>query len=177
MPGLLDHVSKAHQLLIFTHQRTNKRANVPKAYQLFNLASHRVKDVPILQLRLPKSGPIFELFFKRIFLFLNFSIMLNICKFQEYLRNCRKFILRNIKFKFWHLQNFIKEKNLINLKPLTSFSMEQPENKGTIIRLVLNGAVHNFYLLTLKTVCKKAYLEKHLSCPPYKSCWKSIYHV
>ena len=79
MPGLRDHVSKACQLLIFTHQRTNKRANVPKAYQLFNLASHRVKEVPIFQLRLPKSGPIFQLFFKRIFLYLNFSIMLNIC--------------------------------------------------------------------------------------------------
>ena len=37
--------------------------------------------------------------------------MLNICKFQEYLGNSRKLILRNKEFKFWHLQNFIKEKS------------------------------------------------------------------
>ena len=30
----------------------------------------------------------------------NFSIMANICKFQEYLDNCRKFISRNKEFKF-----------------------------------------------------------------------------
>ena len=35
--------------------------------------------------------------------------MLNICKFQEYLGNSRKLILRNKEFKFWHLQNFIKD--------------------------------------------------------------------
>ena len=149
MPGLRDHVSKACQLLIFTHQRTNNRANVPKAYHLFNLASHRVKDVPIFQLRLPKSGPIFQLFFKRIFLLLNFSIMLNICKIQEYLGNCRKFILRNIKFKFWHLQNFINGEKPYQPKTFNVVLNGAPENKRTIIRLVLNGSVHIFYLLTL----------------------------
>ena len=30
-----------------------------------------------------------------------FLVMLNICKFLEYLDNCRKFILRNEEFKFW----------------------------------------------------------------------------
>ena len=35
--------------------------------------------------------------------------MLNICKFQEYLRNSRNIISRNKEFKFWQLQNFIKE--------------------------------------------------------------------
>ena len=103
-------VPNACQLLIITCQRTNKRANVPKVCQLFNLACQHAKGVPILQLRLPKDVPIFQLFFKIIFQFLNFSIMLTICKFQEYLGNSRKLIWRNKEFKFWHLQNFIKEK-------------------------------------------------------------------
>ena len=33
----------------------------------------------------------------------NFSIMVDICKFQKYLENSRKFISRNKEFKFWHL--------------------------------------------------------------------------
>ena len=57
-----------------------------------------------------KGATIFQLFFKRIFQFLSFSIMLNICKFQEYLGNFRKLISWNKEFKFWHLQNFINEK-------------------------------------------------------------------
>ena len=36
--------------------------------------------------------------------------MLSICKYQEYLGNSGKLNLRNKEFKFWHLQNFIKEK-------------------------------------------------------------------
>ena len=67
-----------------------------------------LKRVSIFQLRLPKGVPIFQLFF--VFGFLNFSIILNICKFLEYLDNSRKFISRNKEFQFWHLQNFIKEK-------------------------------------------------------------------
>ena len=39
-----------------------------------------------------KSRTNFQLFFKRIFQFLNFLIMLNISKFQEYLSNFRKLI-------------------------------------------------------------------------------------
>ena len=34
--------------------------------------------------------------------------MLYIYNFQEYLANSRKFILQNKEFKFWHLQNLIK---------------------------------------------------------------------
>ena len=36
--------------------------------------------------------------------------MLNICKFQEYLGNSKKFISWNKEFKFWDLQNFNKQK-------------------------------------------------------------------
>ena len=85
-------------------------ANMPKTCQLFNLACQLTKGIPIFQLCLSKGALIFQLIFKRIFQFLNFSIKLNICKFLEYLGNSRKFILRNKEFKFWHLQNFIKEK-------------------------------------------------------------------
>ena len=71
------------------------------------------KGVPFFQLHLPKCVPIIQLFLKSIFQFLNFSITLNICKFQKYLGSSRKFILRNKEFKFWHLQCFIKEKSYL----------------------------------------------------------------
>ena len=89
------------------------------------------KGVPFFQLHLPKCVPIIQLFLKSIFQFLNFSITLNICKFQKYLGSSRKFILRiyldicNVslrksliltktkKIKFWHSQNFIKEKSYL----------------------------------------------------------------
>ena len=93
-------VQNVCQLLILTLQRANKRANVPKVCQLFNLVSQHTKDEPIFQLCLPKGLPVFQIFFKEIFQFLNFSIKLNICKFQEYLRNSRKLISRNKEFKF-----------------------------------------------------------------------------
>ena len=96
--------------LYFTCQRPNKCANVPKVCQLFNFVCQHAKGEPIFQLRLRKGVLIFRLYFKRIFKFLNFSIMLNICKFQDYLGNSRQLALRNKDSKFWHLQNFIKEK-------------------------------------------------------------------
>ena len=129
-------VPNPYQLLIITCQRANKRVNVPKVCQLlFNLSCQRAKGVPIFQLRLLKGVQIFQLFFKRIFQFLNFSIMLTICKFQEYLGNSRKLISRNKEFKFWHLQNFIKEKPC---QPKT-FDVVFNKPRGinqTIIRLV-----------------------------------------
>ena len=64
----------------------------------------------IFEIHRQKGATIFRLFFKRIFQFLSFLIMLNICKFQEYLGNFRKLISWNKEFKFWHLQNFINEK-------------------------------------------------------------------
>ena len=109
-----------------------------KECQLFNLVCQLTKgmiiiqlDVPIFQLRLPKGKPIFQLFLKRILLLMNFSIMLNICKFLEYLGNCRNFISRNKEFKFGHSQNFIKEK----LYQPKTFNGTRGINQ-TIIRLV-----------------------------------------
>ena len=81
-------------------------------------------NVPILcQFCLPKDLPIFQVFFKIILQFLNFSIMLNISKFQEYLGNSRKLISRNKESNF-DISKISLRKNLVNLKPLTSFSME-----------------------------------------------------
>ena len=82
--------------------------------------------------------------------------MLNICKFQEYLGNSRKLILRNKEFKFWHLQNFIKEKSC---QP-TSFSMEYV---GLTEQLLgsCEMELNVFFYLPNHAVCKKAYLEKH----------------
>ena len=47
-------VPNAYQLLIFTCQRTNKRANVPKVRQLFNLACQLAKGLLIFQLDVSK---------------------------------------------------------------------------------------------------------------------------
>ena len=52
---------------------------------------------------------IFQLFFKKNFQFSDFSVMLNICKLQEYLDNSRKFISQNKEFKFLHSQNLINK--------------------------------------------------------------------
>ena len=64
----------------------------------------------IFQNHWSKGATNFQLIFERIFRILNFSIMLNIFKFQEYLSNFRKAISRNKEFKFWHLKSFINEK-------------------------------------------------------------------
>ena len=60
------------------------RANVPKTCHFSNWRTN-----------VPKGVPIFQLFFKRK----NVSIMVNICKFQEYLGNSRKFISRSKEFE------------------------------------------------------------------------------
>ena len=122
--GLCAHMPKTFQRLIFTCQRVNKcanvstchrraiystwRANVPKAWQYFNIACQRVKKGTNFSTSPAKKA--YQFFNSFVFQFLNFSIMLNICKFLEYLGNSRKIISRNKEFKFWHLQNFIKEK-------------------------------------------------------------------
>ena len=97
------HVMRASVVYVTTCQtRANfsfLRADVPINVRTCQSA----KGVPFIRLRLPKDIPIFELFFKRIFQFFNFSIMLNICKFQGYLGISRKFISRNKEFKFQHL--------------------------------------------------------------------------
>ena len=146
------------QLLIFTCQRANKHANVPQVCQLFSLVCQHAKGEPTFQLRLPKSVPIFQLYFKRIFQFMNFSIMVNICKFQEYLGNCRKPISQIKEFKFWHLQNFIKEKPC------------QPNAFGVVFngvrginRTIISARVKwSWIYFFIYSVCKQAYLEKHI---------------
>ena len=78
------------------------------------------KGKPIFQLCLPKGVPIFQLFLKRIFQFSNFSIMLSICKFQEYFA-----ILENLSRETKNLNFDISKISLRkNLISLTSFSME-----------------------------------------------------
>ena len=78
-------VPKAFQLLIFTCQRANKRANVPTWQRRANFSTWRAnvprraniltwrdnmpKSMPFFQLRLPNDVPIFQLFFKRIMFF------------------------------------------------------------------------------------------------------------
>ena len=147
---------------------TCPRPNVPKACQRranFSTCRANVSNgVPIFQPRLPKGVPIFQPIFKRIFKFLSFQIMLNTCKFQEYLGKSRKFTSRKKEFKFWYLQNFIKEKPYQS-KPFDIVFDGAREINPAIIRLAQNEAEYTFLIyLILYSVCKKAYLEKHTSC-------------
>ena len=77
------------------------RPKLPKLCQFFNLACQRAKRGANFLTSPVKMRTNFSSIFQK-----NFSIMLNICKFLEYLGNCRKFISRNKEFKFWHLQKF-----------------------------------------------------------------------
>ena len=101
---LCANIPKACQHFIFMCQCANKRANMPKAYQFFNLACQTHTNfqtgVPTCQKVCQFSNHFSK---ENIFQFLIFSIMANICKFQKYSGNSRKFILRNQEFKFWHL--------------------------------------------------------------------------
>ena len=90
---------------------TCQRVNVPKACQ-FLIFVCQCANVPI-NAKVPKGVPIIQLSEPTCQCARGvpiFQFMLNICKFLEYLGNCSKFISRNKEFKFWHLQNAIKEK-------------------------------------------------------------------
>ena len=113
--GLRANVPSACQLPIFTCQRA-------KGVPIIQLGIHRGIGVPIFQFHLLKGLPIFQTFFKRTFQLLNFSIMLNICKFQEYLGISRKLISETKNSNFDICKISLRE-NLVSLKPLTSFSM------------------------------------------------------
>ena len=88
--------------------------NVPKTYQLLIFTCQRAKGMPILQPRIPtcQHAKAFQFInlacqhaerranFSTVAqkkTFLNFSIMLKFCKFQEYLGNSKKFISGNKK--------------------------------------------------------------------------------
>ena len=104
-----------------------------------------------------------------IFEFFNYARHFQISRIFE--QSCETknltFDIRKISFK----------KNLVNLKPLTSFSKEHvglPNNYSSSVKW---SSIYFFIYLNLYTVCKKTYLEKHTSCTPYKSCWKSMHYV
>ena len=99
-------------------------ANMAKTCQLLIFMCQCKKDMPIFQLCVLKGIPIFQLFFQRISQLLNISIMLKIWKFQEYLGNSWKFILRS---------KISLKKNLINLKTLTSFFSKA---QGTDLKII-----------------------------------------
>ena len=97
--GLRTHVPTCQRAKIVPTSHFYVPINAPTCQSQGNFSTwcaNLTNHVAIFQLRLL----IFHLFFKRIFSPLNFSIMLNTCKFQEYLGNSRKFISRNKKFNF-----------------------------------------------------------------------------
>ena len=75
-------------------------ATVPKNCQFFSFACQKVCQLFI------------EIYFSIKYQFSNFSIMINICKFQENLGNSRTLFLRNKENKFW-----LFKISLRNLKP------------------------------------------------------------
>ena len=134
-----------------------------KVCLLFNLACQCAKDGAIFQLHLSKGIPIFQLFFKIVFKYLNFLLMLNICKFPEYLGNSKTY-LANQRPKLLISAKFHKGKNFINIKPLTLFSIEQvglTEQIFALCKMELNMC---FCLSNLYTMFKKVHSEKHTSC-------------
>ena len=99
------HVLRCQKRTNFSFLRANVSINLPppntpQTCQFFNLAANVLKGMETFQL------------LSKIFQFLNFSVMLNICKFQEILENSRKFTLRNKEYKFWHhvssLRNYFR---------------------------------------------------------------------
>ena len=105
---------KACQLLIFKNQSAKVPINVPtlqrtKGVPIIQIGvptCQRAKGVPIFQLGVPTCQKVCQFFnftwqkglltiFQKSFQFLNFSIMRNIYKFQEYLGASEKFISRN----------------------------------------------------------------------------------
>ena len=82
------YVPKACQHFIFKCQR----GNVSKTCHFSNWRAN-----------LPKGVPIFQLFFNRK----NVLIMVNLCKFQEYLGNFRKFISRSKEFETKYFDIFL----------------------------------------------------------------------
>ena len=94
-----DNVPKACQRLSFTCRRVNKCGNVLTYQKGVNVSTWHAN---------------FATFFKIFFQLLSFSIMLDICKFQKYLGNSRRFILQNKEFKFWHCKTSFR-----NLQPKT----------------------------------------------------------
>ena len=133
-------------ILRASSQLTCQRSKGVPIFKLGVPTCQRRLNFSIWPVNLPKGVPIFQLFFKRIFQFLNFSLMLNICKFREYLGNFTQFISRNKEFKFWHLQKFIKEKPYQPKTFNVVFNGARRINKTTI-GLVQSGAEYNFYLL------------------------------
>ena len=96
-------IPNACQHLIFTYQHAKVIIIFQFGMPMCQKHANFLIGVPAWQ----KADQFLNYFSKEFF---NFSIMLNICTFQEHLGNSRKFILQNKVFKLWHLKNFIKEK-------------------------------------------------------------------
>ena len=105
-----DNVQNACQLLIITCQRANKRANVPKACQSFNFVFQ-------------KTYQFFNYFLKEFFnfwIFQSCSPFANFKNIWAILENLSR-ETKNLNFDICKIS---LRKNLVKLKPLTSFSIE-----------------------------------------------------
>ena len=80
-------VPKECQVLIFTCQRANQHASVPKASRFFNLACQSPKACQFFKLACQKGVPTFHLSFKKI-----------IFSYTKYI--CTKYILYFVYFKY-----------------------------------------------------------------------------
>ena len=122
------------QLLIFMCQRANERVNVPKPCQFSNLACQRAKRCANFSILLAKGISIFQAFFKRILEFWVFHLCLTFAIFNNIWA-----ILANLSWETkilnFDICKISLRKNLINLKPLTPFSMKHVELTEHLLRL------------------------------------------
>ena len=106
---------KVWQLLIFTCQHANKRANMPKACQLLNLVCQRTKR--------GANFSSFSTFLKKFLNFWIFQLCITLANFKKIWT-----ILENLSCETNNLNFDICEisfnKNLMNLKTLMLFSIE-----------------------------------------------------
>ena len=118
-------VPKAYQHFIFTCQRASVPITLPTWQRRASIFQTGVPTCQMacqfLNFVCQKACQFFNYFLKEyIFQYLNFSIMVNICKFQEYLGNSKKFILQNKELKLLKFACFFL--HVINLVSLTYHS-------------------------------------------------------
>ena len=111
---------------------------------------------------MPKGVPIFQLFFEKVVQFLNFSIMLDISNIKN-IWTILENLPREAKNLNFDICKISLRKNLINLKPLKSFSMEHlrlTEQLFGWFKIEVNIFFYlpNFIYRVLKGLFRKAYI-------------------
>ena len=141
------------------------RGNMPNKCQLLIFTCQRVKGLPFIQFGVPtcqRGANFLTIVQKNFWIFQlcsTFASFKNIWAILETLSRKAK----NLDFDICQVS---LRKNLVNLKPLTSFSLEHVGLTEQLFGYCKMEINIYFIYLTLYTVYKQAYLEKHTSCIP-----------